>query len=272
MFTHHKEITMTLTYRGALELASHEALVRQTYKDSVGVLTWCVGMTNATGHRVERYIGKPAPLQHCMNVFVWALRNYAKQVDEAFAGVPLTEAQYAAALSFNWNTGAIKRATWVQYFRKGQIEKARQAFMNWTKPSEIARRRALERDLFFDGKWSNNGTMTEYTRVRANMQPDWSSAKRIDVSKELRQAFGHTPPVTVDQPPQPDAQPGTPTLTPSGVNPGVLVLLVLLVAAGVGWVARRLQGQRSNGPVVLPTEGAGDPANDNHEHDERNAA
>lgn len=242
---------MTLTYRVAMEVAAHEALVRQTYKDSVGVLTWCVGMTNATGHRVERYIGKPAPLQHCMNVYVWALRAYAKQVDEAFAGIKLTESQYAAALSFHWNTGAIKRATWVQYFRKGDIAKARAAFMNWTKPSEIARRRGLERDLFFDGKWSNNGTMVEYTRVRANMSPDWSSAKRINVEAELRAAFGSTPPVTIDQPADPEYHSPAPTLTPSGINPGVFVLGALLIAAGIGWLVSRLRGQRSNEPVVL---------------------
>lgn len=51
----------------AIEVASHKALIRQTYKDSVGVLTWCVGMTNATGHKVDRYIGKLAALQHCVN-------------------------------------------------------------------------------------------------------------------------------------------------------------------------------------------------------------
>ncbi|WMT92818.1 hypothetical protein [Pelagibacterium sp. H642] len=45
---------MASPVRAALELASHEALMPQTYKDSVDVLTWCVGMTNATGHRVER--------------------------------------------------------------------------------------------------------------------------------------------------------------------------------------------------------------------------
>lgn len=263
---------MTLTYRGALELASHEALVRQTYKDSVGVLTWCVGMTNATGHRVERYIGKPAPLQHCMNVFVWALRAYAKQVDEAFAGVPLTEAQYAAALSFHWNTGAIKRASWVKHWKAGRVAEARRTFMNWVTPKEITARRQKERDLFFDGKWSGDGTMTEYTRVRPNMTPDWSSARRVSVDKELRAAFAGNPPATVDQAPQPDAQPGAPTLTPSAVKPGVLVLVALLLAAGGAWLVRRLRGQRSNEAVVLPANSPDDPANDNYDFDERNAA
>lgn len=52
-------------------LLANEALVRQTYKDSANVLTRCVGMTNATGHRVERYIGNPQPLHHQG----WASRN-----------------------------------------------------------------------------------------------------------------------------------------------------------------------------------------------------
>jgi lysozyme len=91
----------------AMEVASHEALIRQTYRDSVGKLTWCVGMTNATGHRVDRYIGKPASLQHCMNIYAWALTNYAAGVYRAFKGHQLTKAQFAAALSSHWNTGAI---------------------------------------------------------------------------------------------------------------------------------------------------------------------
>ncbi|HWJ89111.1 MAG TPA: hypothetical protein VNS12_13670 [Pelagibacterium sp.] len=245
---------MTLTYRAALEVAAHEALVRQTYKDSVGVPTWCVGMTNATGHRVERYVGNPAPLQHCMNVFVWALRAYAKQVDEAFAGHRLNEHQYVAALSFHWNTGKIKQAAWVEHWKAGRVAQARQAFMNWVTPKEITVRRQKERDLFFDGKWTGDGTMTEYTRVRANMTPDWSSARRISVDKELRAAFAGNPPVTVDQPALPDSVAQAPTLTPSAVKPGVLVLVALAVAAAGAWLLRRIRGQRSNEPVVLPAD------------------
>lgn len=35
---------MEVTYRIALEVAYHEALVRRAYKDSVGVWTWSVGL------------------------------------------------------------------------------------------------------------------------------------------------------------------------------------------------------------------------------------
>ncbi|MHB2265050.1 lysozyme [Aliihoeflea sp. PC F10.4] len=210
---------MRVDFNVAMEVAAHEALVRQTYLDSKKVKTWCVGMTNATGHRVERYIGKPASLQHCMNVFAWALTNYARQVQEAFATRPLTQEQFAAALSFHWNTGAIKSATWVRYWLRGEDEKARKAFMNWITPKEIATRRGKERDLFFDGKWSNDGRMTEFTRVRASMAPDWSSGIKINVATELRNAFAEAADVVLDQQPDPDAVPAGPTLSPEGGEP-----------------------------------------------------
>lgn len=199
----------------AMEVASHEALIRQTYKDSIGKLTWDVGMTNATGHTVERYIGKPASLQHCMNVYVWALRNYAVGVYRAFKGHTLSKAQFAAALSFHWNTGAIETATWVKLWKAGDVAGAKLAIMNWDNPPEIEGRRRAERDLFFDYKWTNDGTMTEYTRLTKKMRPVWSSAIKINVSKELRAAFAASPAVTVDVPMQPNAPVETPTLSPA---------------------------------------------------------
>lgn len=203
----------------AMEIAFHEALIRQAYKDSVGRWTWSIGLTSATGHKVERYIGKPQPLQKCIDVYVWALRRYAKQVLEAFEGYHLTKPQFAAALSFHWNTGAIKRASWVYAVKRGDMAKARTQFMWWDNPPEIRTRRKAERDLFFDAKWSNNGTMIEYTRVTSRGTPVWSSAKRIEIIEEIYRAMGGIP-VAIMNPqetPQPYAPVEVPTLTPSAV-------------------------------------------------------
>ncbi|MBW9090823.1 hypothetical protein JNB91_23715 [Rhizobium wenxiniae] len=180
---------MVVDYDVAMEVASHEAIILQAYKDSKNIWTWSVGLTSATGHLVERYIGKPQSLEHCLRVYVWALDNYADAVRKAFAGVPLTKAQFAAALSFHWNTGKIGSASWVKLFKQGKLAEARKAFMNYSKPKEIVPRRQKERDLFFDGKWSNAGAMTEYTRVTAKGTPDWGSAKRINVERELKAAL-----------------------------------------------------------------------------------
>lgn len=55
----------------------------------------------------------------------------------------------------------------MQLWKAGKVAEAKLAIMNWVKPPEIKGRREAERDLFFDGKWSNNGIMTEYTRLTA---------------------------------------------------------------------------------------------------------
>lgn len=107
-------------YEAALEIASHEAFVRRTYKDSKGVLTWCVGMTDTTGHSVECYVGKPSPLSIARKS-AWVLKNYAVGVYRAIEGHHLTKAQFAPAMSVHRNTGAIERASWVTKFKAGDI-------------------------------------------------------------------------------------------------------------------------------------------------------
>lgn len=220
---------MEVTARVALETASHEGLVRQTYRDSKGVLTWSIGVTGKSGHKVDRYIGKPQSMEHCLAIYAWLLETrYAPAVREAFAGKTLTEAQFAAALSFHWNTGAIKSATWPKLWRSGDITGARKAFMAWNKPAEIVERRRKECDLFFAGKWSNDGRITEYTRVTAGMTPDWGSAKRIDVRAAIAAALASAQPA-VPEPVSPPAavpatgQPPYPQPAPD---------------AGAGWFAR----------------------------------
>jgi len=178
-----------ITLRTALELISHEAIVREAYKDSVGIWTWSIGITSASGYNVNQYISNPQPMDKCLEVFVKVLQKYADDVDQAFTGRVLSEEQFAAALSFHYNTGAIKRASWVKSYLAGNYSKSKSEFMNWRKPPEIIPRRQKERDLFFDGKWSNNGTVTEFTTVRKNGSIDWSSGKRVNVTEQLEKLF-----------------------------------------------------------------------------------
>lgn len=159
---------MKLTQRTMLEIAEHEGIVTQAYKDSVGVWTWGIGVTDASGHSVGRYKGKPQTLERCIEVAEWLMREkYLPAVLEAFRGVKLSESQMAASLSFHYNTGAIKRAQWVQLVRMGQLDRAREAFMQWSKPPEIIKRRRAERDLFFEGRWAGDGIVLVYDKVSA---------------------------------------------------------------------------------------------------------
>lgn len=180
-----------LTAKVALELIGHEAIVQEAYKDSVGVWTWGIGVTSRSGHSVERYKDQPQPIRKCIEIYLWLLQTrYMPDVLAEFAAVKLTEAQFAAALSFHYNTGAIRRASWVDLWLAGRTDAARTAFMEWRSPPEIIPRRQKERDLFFDGKWSADGKATVYPVRKPSYSPHWGGAKKVDVRADIEALLG----------------------------------------------------------------------------------
>lgn len=207
---------MKITSRIAQEIVSHEAIVPEAYKDSVGVWTWSVGITNASGHTVHpRYLDNPQTLERCLEVFIWVLEtNYAPAVRSAFSGHELTEAQFGAALSFHYNTGAIARATWVKSWKAGRIDDARRQIMDWSKPPEIIPRREKERDLFFDGVWTSDGLATVYQVSKPSYQPDWGSAERVDIGPILESLLSGVDEPDLPPEPLPD-EPSPPLDRPS---------------------------------------------------------
>lgn len=182
---------MNLTPRIIAEIAGHEGIVRECYKDSVGVWTWSVGMTNSCGHTVyDRYLDNPQEVAYCMEKYEWVLvNNYLPAVLEAFKGHDLTENELGGALSFHYNTGAIGRATWVKSFMAGDMAKAEKEIMNWKSPAEIIPRREAERDLIFHGKWGD-GYANVYPVLKPSYTPDWGGAERVNVVELIQ---GETP-------------------------------------------------------------------------------
>lgn len=186
-----------ITPKIAMELVSHEAIVTEAYKDSVGVWTWSVGITNSSGHMVHpRYLDKPQTLRRCLEVFEWVVRNkYMPAIDQVFGARPLTEAQVGAALSFHYNTGGLRRATWVKNVLAGDMAAGRKNIMNWNKAggkvsAGLTKRRASERDLFFDGTWSNDGTALVIPVGKPSYRPNFSAAKRTQIMPTLEELFG----------------------------------------------------------------------------------
>lgn len=186
-----------ITPRIALELIAHEGIVTQAYKDSVGVWTWSVGITDASGHKVyPRYKDKPQPLEHCIGVYLWLLREkYLPPVLTAFGSYDPTEAELGAALSFHWNTGAIARASWIKRFVGGDRAGARNAILDWARPASLLARRRLEQALFFEGKWSGDGTALVYGVAKPSYQP--SRGRRIAVRTLVEGLFDVPDPVPV---------------------------------------------------------------------------
>lgn len=206
--------------RVALEVGFHEAIIREAYRDSTGRWTWSVGLTSATGHNVERYIDRPTSLQRCIDIYAWALRRYAEQVRDRFAGFALSQAAFAGAVSFHWNTGAIRsdNCRWPALYMDGKHASAEASFVSYNRAGGkvdpvLQKRRRLEANLIWRGIWSSNGTMTEFDVVRKTHRPDWSSARFIDVRDEMALAFGGEIHPEIDSEPDPDAEPAVPTLT-----------------------------------------------------------
>ena len=162
----------TLTPRILGEILQHEGLAREAYRDSVGVWTWSVGITDASGHKIARYRDNPQSIERCLEVFVWLLETrYLPAVLAAFGAFEPEEHQLAGALSFHYNTGAIGRASWLKRFLAGDADAASKAILDWRRPPEILPRRRRERDLLFDAKWSGDGRVAVYEVAKPRYRP-----------------------------------------------------------------------------------------------------
>lgn len=180
-----------LTPRIVAAVAHEEGLVLEAYRDSVGVWTWGLGVTNASGHEVyPRYLDKPTSIERALEVAIWLLQNrYLPAVQRVFDGLRLKEHEIAGALTFHWNTGAISRASWVKSFRVGDIDKARAQYMEWRKPPEIVERRRRDAALFFDATWPDL-RVPIMPVAKPSYRPKWRDASVINVLPILEQLMG----------------------------------------------------------------------------------
>jgi lysozyme len=168
---------MKTSKRGLAEIAAHEGIVLSKYKDSVGVWTIGIGHTkNAGSPNPEDVVGELS-LQDIMEIFARDIEKFEKRVTKAFSRA-LTQSQFDAAVSFDFNTGGIHRASWVRFFNAGEDERAQHTFMKWRKPREIIPRRQAECDLFFKGKYSSKGKVNVYS-ASAKGAVRWSSGRQV---------------------------------------------------------------------------------------------
>lgn len=174
---------MRVSDKGLAEIAAHEGIVLSRYKDSVGVWTIGIGHTASAGRPNPAKVQGPLPLSEIMSMFRRDIRKFEKRVVRAFSR-PLTQAQFDAAVSFDYNTGAIHRASWVRHFNRGNLQASRNTFMNWSKPEEIIPRRKKERDLFFDGAYS--GEPVTLYKASASGRVLWGSGRKVDLLAHLR--------------------------------------------------------------------------------------
>ena len=176
---------MQLTPRSVAFLASLEGFALETYLDSGGVWTWALGVTDSSGHGVQRYKDHPSTVEEALQVSVWLLKEkYLPAVLGAFPD-GLNEAQLAAALSFHWNTGAISRADWVSSFNQHHAPESYNGWMSWGGHGLLTGRRMVERALFTNGSWPSDLRASQYPVLKPSYHPDFRHASRVDLMPAL---------------------------------------------------------------------------------------
>ena len=179
---------MRTSDQGIFALMIHEGIVPGPYKDSVGVWTFGIGHTKAAGepNPAMMPMGMPADLDAALarvfEVFRKDLERYEREVAAAIT-VPVSQMQFDAAVSFHYNTGAIRKASWVKKLNAGDQAGAAKAIMNWSKPKAIIPRRKAEQKLFRNGGYPT-GKATVWG-VDRNGNVKWTPVRTIDKAEAM---------------------------------------------------------------------------------------
>lgn len=136
-----------------LELVQHfEGLFLKAYKDPVGIYTIGWGHTGLTHKDGTVYAGRVITRAEAEALLARDLAIFGKRVSEAVK-VPLNDNQFAALVSFDFNTGGLLKSTLLKRLNAGDFAGAADEFLRWDKAggkvlAGLTRRRKSERNLF----------------------------------------------------------------------------------------------------------------------------
>lgn len=130
-------------------VAGFEGLYTHAYKDPVGVVTICFGVTN-DDRKVK--MGDTATKDECYQMLAEDLPRYKAMVDKVIK-VPMPPHRTAAMVSFTYNVGQgnLAKSSVARYINAKQPLKGCDALMAWNKAggkvlNGLTKRRAAERE------------------------------------------------------------------------------------------------------------------------------
>ena len=174
---------MKTSDKGLLEIAEHEGVVPAPYLDSVGIATYGIGHTVSAGFPNPSTMPRGMPvgkaamdkaILNAVEVFKRDVTIYEKRVNKAIK-VPISQHEFDALVSFDFNTGGIFKAKLTRQINEG-VPEASKHFFGWLRPPELRKRRTAEKNLYDSGDYDANGTAI----------PIW----KVDVSMRLRGQYG----------------------------------------------------------------------------------
>ncbi|KQZ14329.1 hypothetical protein ASD44_09770 [Mesorhizobium sp. Root554] len=186
---------MQVSDKGEAYLESREGVVLKTYRDSAGVLTIGAGLTASSGV-IKPKLGMTITRAQATSLLRQALaKNYEPRVTKAMPGAKQNE--FDGGLSFDFNTGAIDRATWVKQWVTGASAASVRASLGaWNKAGGkvlpgLKRRRAEEADIILADKWP-----ADLRIAQASVEPGYYAEFVVSVTAEeivaIRDGFRKT--------------------------------------------------------------------------------
>ncbi|MBW4708645.1 glycoside hydrolase family protein [Roseobacter sp. YSTF-M11] len=158
---------MHTSAEGIAFLERHEGVVLKAYRDPVGIWTIGAGLTKASGV-VTPKAGMKITRPEASAMLSRALRNnYEPRVLVAMPRA--NQFEFDGGVSFDWNTGAIHRASWVAAWRAGKWGEVASKIRLWRKGGGrvlpgLVRRREEEFLLIRDGNYGSQPVPQRDTR------------------------------------------------------------------------------------------------------------
>lgn len=148
--THH------ISQRG-IDLVKHfEALYLKAYQDEVGIWTIGWGHTGLKHNDGTVYRGRTITEAEAEALLKYDMNVFERRVDR-LVHVPLSDDEFSALVSFDFNTGGLEDSTLLRMLNAGDRTGAADQFLRWVKAGGVTlrglvRRRKSERNLFLGEK------------------------------------------------------------------------------------------------------------------------
>lgn len=141
--------------RGLALVKHFEAFYANAYQDEVGVWTIGWGHTGLTHMDGTVYKGRTITVEEGEALLRYDMNNFESRVVRLISAI-LTDDQFSALVSFDFNTGGLANSTLRKVLNAGDYTEAANQFMRWDKAGGkrlkgLTRRRISEKRLF-EGK------------------------------------------------------------------------------------------------------------------------
>lgn len=149
---------MQTSAQGVADLELHEGDVLKAYRCPAGEWTIGMGLTAASGV-IKPVAGMQITAEESLRLTKLALgRNFEPRVAKAMPNA--NQHEFDGAVDFDWNTGAIHKASWVQAWASFNWPKVRSGLALWNKGGGrvlpgLTRRREAEYQLMRYGKYAS---------------------------------------------------------------------------------------------------------------------